>query len=192
MAVKEIIEVYNAEIWGLYGYYRLVVDASKKFGMFKYFHYGSMLKTIAGKMRLSVNAVVCGYGVVVPRKRSSGSKRIVGVKYGTRAGLWTLTYFDKSLIRVEYLWVGVGDWFGQPLAGKQLMDRFRANRCELCGSLDGVVVHHVRKVKVLKQKYGRGVGEKPPLWVLSMLKSHRKTLVVCRRCHAEIHAPGAF
>jgi hypothetical protein len=97
LAVKEIIEVYNAEIWGLYGYYRLVVDASKKFGMFKYFHYGSMLKTIAGKMRLSVNAVVCGYGVVVPRKRSSGSKRIVGVKYGTRAGLWTLTYFDIAV-----------------------------------------------------------------------------------------------
>lgn len=190
LSVKEIIETYNAEIRGLYDYYCLAVDVSKKLGMFKYFHYGSMLKTIAGKLRSSVNSVVCGYGVVVPRKRCSGSKRVVGVQYETKAGLRTLTYFDKSLVRVEFPSVGVADWFGQPLAGKQLMARFRSNRCELCGSVEGVVVHHVRKLKAFKQKYGRGVGEVPPLWVLAMLKSHRKTLVVCRRCHAVIHVSG--
>ena len=190
LPIKEIIEAYNAEIRGLYGYYCLAVDVSRKLGMFKYFHYGSMLKTIAGKMRISSNAVVRSYGVAVPKKHGVGSRRVVGVQYESSAGLRTLTYFDKNLIRVKFPLVGVRDWFGRPWAGKQLMVRFKAGRCELCGSLDGVVVHHVRKLKTLKQKYGRGDGGVPPLWVLSMLKSHRKTLVVCRRCHSEIHAFG--
>jgi hypothetical protein len=190
LAVKEIIEAYNAEIRGLYDYYCLAADVSRKLGTFKHFHYGSLLKTLAGKMRLSVRATICSYGVLVPRKQRPGSRRIIGVQYDTAAGRRILTYFDKNLSRVEFPLAGVRDWVGPSLAGKQLMARFKKSKCELCGSLEGIVVHHVRKLKTLKHKYGLGDGGVVPVWVTAMLKRRRKTLVVCRRCHAQIHAFG--
>lgn len=166
----------------------MATDVGKKLGYFKYFHYGGMLKTIAGKMGSSVNNIVRVHGVLVPKKRGLGFKRLVGVEYNTCTGRRTLMYFDKSLSRVEYPLTGVGDWFGEPLAGKQLVARFRANKCELCGSVEDIVVHHVRKLRALKQKYVQSKGEALPLWVMTMLKSHRRTLVVCYSCHLGIHA----
>jgi len=56
--------------------------------------------------------------------------------------------------------------------------------CELCGSQEGVQVHHVRSLKDLKRK---GRAEKPG-WVKQMASRQRKTLVVCQKCHTDIHA----
>jgi hypothetical protein len=47
-----------------------------------------------------------------------------------------------------------------------------------------VEVHHVRKLADLKKK-GR---KKLPDWAKIMIVRNRKTLVVCRICHAAIHA----
>ena len=59
--------------------------------------------------------------------------------------------------------------------------RFRARRCELCGSEgEGITfeIHHVSKVKNLKGKKA---------WERAMIAKKRKTLVVCRECHKRIH-----
>ena len=66
----------------------------------------------------------------------------------------------------------------------ELLTRLLANACELCGSTDYIEVHHIRKLADLKGKDGR---EKPP-WVKQMATMQRKTLVVCRACHTNIHA----
>jgi len=187
LSIREIFDMYNAEIRGLYEYYCLATDVSKKLTRFKYFHYGSLLKTIAGKERSSVMAVVCKYGVVVPRRQGTGVKRIIGVQYETKAGSKTMTYFDEPLVWVKYPPVKLLDFFGPLLGGGHLLKRFRACVCELCGSSDGVVVHHVRKLKEVKQRYCRQ-GKMPPVWAATMLKIRRKTLVVCHSCHAEIHS----
>ena len=65
----------------------------------------------------------------------------------------------------------------------EIVKRFLADTCELCGSTQAVEVHHIRKLADLKKK---GKKEKP-LWVQMMAARHRKTLVVCRECHVSIH-----
>ena len=186
-SLRDIIDMYNAEIRGLYEYYCLATDVGTKLGMFRYFHYGSLLKTIAGKDRSTVGAVVRKYGIAVPRKQGAGTRRVVGVRYKTRAGCKTLTYFDDRLVRVEFPPIDVSDLFGQPLGGKLLLKRLNANVCELCGSTEDIVVHHVRKLKDVEQKYRR-YGKAPPKWALAMMRIRRKTLVVCHSCHVEMHS----
>jgi len=66
----------------------------------------------------------------------------------------------------------------------ELVQRLQADECELCGSKDHVEVHHVRKIADLKVK---GKAE-TPYHVMVMRSRRRKTLVVCRECHDNIHA----
>lgn len=65
----------------------------------------------------------------------------------------------------------------------ELIQRLLAQECELCGSQEHVEVHHVRHLKDLEQK---GRKEKPS-WVKVMAARRRKTLVVCQKCHNDIH-----
>ncbi|MEU9546706.1 MULTISPECIES: hypothetical protein [Streptomyces] len=56
-----------------------------------------------------------------------------------------------------------------------------AGRCEACGRVDEVEVHHDAKLADL----GRS-GNRPP-WADLMAARHCKTLVVCGSCHRDIH-----
>jgi hypothetical protein len=69
----------------------------------------------------------------------------------------------------------------------ELEKRLLANTCELCGSQEQVQVHHIRALKDLQRK---GQTERPA-WVSVMAARRRKTLIVCQRCHADIHAGRA-
>ncbi|WP_390899415.1 HNH endonuclease [Streptomyces mirabilis] len=64
---------------------------------------------------------------------------------------------------------------------KELVTRLLAGRCEACGRVDEVEVHHVAKLADL----GRS-GNRPP-WADLMAARHGKTLVVCGSCHPDIH-----
>lgn len=61
-----------------------------------------------------------------------------------------------------------------------LEKRLKAHVCEICGRTDAeqYEIHHIHKVKDL-------TGVK--LWERSMIAKRRKTMVVCRECHKEIH-----
>lgn len=65
----------------------------------------------------------------------------------------------------------------------ELVKRLLADKCELCGSTVKVEVHHIRKLKDLNIK-GRRLK---PKWMETMAALRRKTLVVCRICHMDIH-----
>ena len=66
----------------------------------------------------------------------------------------------------------------------ELLERLLADTCELCGSTEGVEVHHIRHLKDLKRP-----GQAPkPAWVAMMAARRRKTLVVCQSCHDGVHA----
>jgi group II intron reverse transcriptase/maturase len=66
----------------------------------------------------------------------------------------------------------------------EVVQRLLAQKGELCASDEGPFqVHHVRKLADLDRP---GQGAKPP-WVKRMASRRRKTLVVCQRCHEEIH-----
>ncbi|MGV9387431.1 HNH endonuclease [Nonomuraea sp. NPDC003707] len=66
----------------------------------------------------------------------------------------------------------------------ELIQRLTAEVCELCGSTEQVEVHHIRALKDVNPK-GR---KQQPDWVTRMASRRRKTLVVCRVCHEDIHA----
>src|SRR5690606_20770704 len=67
-----------------------------------------------------------------------------------------------------------------------LIQRLQADTCELCNTQGNCEVHHVRKLSDLKQKWA---GRKAkPEWVIRMITMQRKTLIVCKKCHTDIHA----
>jgi group II intron reverse transcriptase/maturase len=66
---------------------------------------------------------------------------------------------------------------------REVVHRLLAQTCELCGAPVNCDVHHVRKRADLSQP---GRREKP-LWVRRMASRRRKTLVLCRQCHEEVH-----
>lgn len=191
--LHDLLAQYNAEIRGLYNYYCLATDVSTKIGKYRRYHYVSLLKTVAHKEKCSVAAVLEKYGMNVKLKQQTGTRKVFGITYQTQEGTKTLTYFNESLKKKD-----------KPLEGKaalgitesiipqrhRILDRINAKKCELCGvaSEDSgqFEVHHVRKLKDIKQKYARR-GEHIPPWMLAMSSLNRKTLVVCKTCHRLIH-----
>ncbi|WP_219823606.1 hypothetical protein [Nocardia nova] len=63
----------------------------------------------------------------------------------------------------------------------ELVDRLQTGRCEICRSTEHISVHHISKLADLDRP-----GPQPD-WVELMVKRRRKTLVVCRSCHDDIH-----
>jgi hypothetical protein len=68
-----------------------------------------------------------------------------------------------------------------------VVERLLAHTCERCGSPAHLEVHHVRTLADLHQPGRR----ERPAWLHLMAKRRHKTLVVCRRCHEDIHAGRA-
>jgi len=62
LPMLDIINEYNSEIRGLYNYYSLATDVSVKLNKFKYYHYWSLLKTIAHKEKSTTTQVKAKYG----------------------------------------------------------------------------------------------------------------------------------
>ncbi|MDR0795760.1 MAG: group II intron reverse transcriptase/maturase [Tannerella sp.] len=191
LPVLDMIAQFNREIQGLYNYYCLATDVSTKLGKFKFYHYFSLLKTIARKEKKSVKEVTSKYGVEVKRKMGTGTRKIIGVKYETTKGEKTMIYFNNSLSKHDTPMKNLSEVFSAPKANRcELIKRLSADKCELCGktfeSNYDFEVHHVRKLKDVKQKYSKR-GKTIPQWVLTMCAMNRKTLVVCGKCHIEIH-----
>src|SRR5579872_1383202 len=62
------------------------------------------------------------------------------------------------------------------LARSELIRRLNASHCEYCAAQTGPFeVHHVRGLKSIKS------GKE--LWQRIMIARHRKTLILCKRCH---------
>jgi hypothetical protein len=69
----------------------------------------------------------------------------------------------------------------------ELERRLLAQICEHCGATrltENIEVHHIRALKDLNRYEGR---EKPD-WVKIMAARRRKTVVLCRTCHQNLHA----
>jgi len=122
-------------------------------------------------------------------------KTIIETPHGPRKGLQVVVPRDNKKPLVTH-------FGGIPLKRKQdailvdrlpqfvmtnrseLLQRMLTDTCELCGSREKVEVHHIRKLADL-EKPGR---REKPVWVKQMAARRRKTLIVCRKCHEEIHA----
>jgi hypothetical protein len=133
----------------------------------------SCLKTLAFKHKTSIRKIIKKFKVF-------GGKW--GVPYKTKKGGKTLyfsNYSDcKSTVKYNDTIANLAIVYGYNI--NTLENRLKANQCELCGTTTAgcYEIHHINKVKNLK---GR---EK---WEKAMIAKRRKTLIVCKPCHAEIH-----
>lgn len=177
-----IVMQYQLEFRGLANYYHLAYNIHK-LGKLKWLMEQSLTKTLAKKHQISVMKVYRQYGTKVKVGRTSYKALQVVIP---REG-------KKPLIAT---------WGGQPIKPKiksipddtialtysnrrsELLQRMRAKECELCGGKTRLEVHHIRALKDL-QKYP---GREKPRWVQKMAAMRRKTLVLCRTCHVDLHA----
>lgn len=168
----EILTQYNAEIRGLYNYYRLANNVSV-LNTFGYIMKMSMLKTFGAKYKLHVSKVKKKYG-----------HKDFGVKYMTKAGEKT-AYFYNNGFRKDRTNIGTGKVDLVPkLYGNtnrtSLAARLKACKCEWCGAENVELnIHHVRKLKDLKGKKA---------WEKRMIARKRKTMALCETCHIKLHA----
>jgi group II intron reverse transcriptase/maturase len=177
----DVIARYGIEYRGLMNYYGLAHNIERMTTVHWVIR-RSLLMTLANKHRSSVAKMVQRFSSETltdegPRKciklviRREGKAPLVA----TFGGIPFRRKKDAVLI----------DEVVQPTFNPrtELIQRLCADKCEICESADGVQVHHVRKLADLLKK-----GRTPDLFQRVMAGRRRKTLVLCRKCHAAVHA----
>lgn len=177
-----IVSKYQSEYRGFMQYYQLADNIAWLSHLY-WIMQTSLLKTLAHKHKSSVAKMARKYRSTVmtehgPRKclevmvqrqdKPALVARFGGIPLKTNLGV---TIKDNYLGRTS-------------LSRNELLKRLLANACEACGSTENIEVHHIRKLADLNAK-GREIK---PDWVKLMASRRRKTLVVCRQCHDNIHA----
>ena len=165
----EIVSVFNAEIRGLYNYYRIAENVSvlhKYYYMVRY----SMLKTLAGKHRTNVSEI----------KKKYMRDSILRIPYTTKSGIkWTEFYHDG--FRKGKGYDNINDILPAYIKydnRNTIVNRLKTNVCEICGEkVEYLIMHHVRTMKSLK---GKDKFER------KMLEIHRKSLALCPNCFEEL------
>jgi AI2M/AI1M-like, HNH endonuclease/Reverse transcriptase (RNA-dependent DNA polymerase)/Type II intron maturase len=179
-----IVAQFQAEFRGVAEYYRLAFNRHR-LGRLKYVMERSLTKTLARKYRIRVPEVYRRY------------RAVLDTEHGPRRGLQVTVCRTGGRAPLVARWGGVSlarDTTPRPLDDdppriwsdrrSEVVQRLLADTCELCGSPDQVEVHHVRALKDLDPK-GR---KHRPEWATRMAARRRKTLVICRACHEDIHA----
>ena len=169
----EILNQYNAEIRGLYNYYRLANNVSVLNNFYYVMRY-SMLKTFAGKYRTRISRII--------RKYRKGKD--FAVEYLQKNGKVGQTlFYNKGFCRDTKVGRENPDIVARAVenyGSNSLIKRLKANKCEWCGAENmPLEIHHIRKLKDLK-------GRKQ--WEIAMIGRKRKTMALCVNCHDKLHA----
>jgi group II intron reverse transcriptase/maturase len=182
-SVYTIMQRYQGVLMGLYNYYCMASNVSKRMGRIKRTLQTSLLKTLASKLKARTSKVAKMYRV--PDQEYTTFRETV-----TRPGKEPLvaTFGGMSLRRKPE---GMGsDGFDDRLAWhrpandrSEVVMHLRYGRCTLCGA-SGVEMHHIRKLADIDRP-GRRPKER---WERIMAARRRKSIPVCEKCHDEIHA----
>lgn len=168
----EIINVFNAEIRGIYNYYRLAENVTHKMWQLRYVMEYSCIKTLAGKHHSSVRKTF--------KKHRYGTHW--GIKYQTKTGEAVCYFYNKGFPRNRTTSKN-DDPDLKPnvmkyMSRTELEKRISAKKCEWCGKEDvPFEIHHVKRLKDVKGK---------DWWEQQMIARNRKTLVLCFDCHRKI------
>ena len=173
---------YQSEYRGVVQYYLLAYNVH---------HFGRLHKV----MEMSLAKTLAAKHKATTRKMRRKYKSVVETEHGPRVCLKVIKQQDNGKRPL------VAQFGGIPLKRQrqavlvdqqpqryrtdrnELVKRLLADECEMCGSTVDVEVHHIRALRDLNVK---GQGTKPK-WVQIMAARKRKTLVVCRTCHMDIH-----
>jgi group II intron reverse transcriptase/maturase len=176
-----IMQQYQWEYQGLVEYYRLAGNLFR-LNRLKWVMEQSLTRTLANKLRTTVRTVYRRYTAQIRHDTKTYKGLQVVIHRPEKAPL-TATWGGISLRRNMNASI-----IEQPKRAwnrsTELVQRLLANTCELCKSTEQIEVHHIRGLKSITRP---GRRPKPP-WMRMMVARRRKTLVVCRRCHDDIHA----
>jgi group II intron reverse transcriptase/maturase len=179
----DIVAKYGAEWRGLVQYYILARNV-RRFGKIERTVRLSLLKTLANKHRTTVMKVWRRFKH--HHKTPNGNRMGLKVQVDRDGKKPLIATFGEIPLRRQ-----AGTIINDNINGisfqprrTEILQRLQADHCEICGSSVGVQVHHIRKLADLKRK---GRSERP-LHIKIMAARRRKTLVVCKSCHLDIHA----
>lgn len=168
----EILNQYNAEIRGLYNYYRIAHNATV-LNNFLYVMKYSMYKTFAGKYRTSMRKIIQKYT----------KNRVFVITYQGKSGEKSVVFYNQGMRRDTHVSATDPDIIGRARENRNytsLVQRLRGCQCEWCGAIDvEIEIHHVKKLKDLS-----GRAE----WERHMIARRRKTMALCHNCHVKLHA----
>jgi len=171
----EIILAYNGELGGLANYYALATGVKKTLHKLEWIWQTSLLKTLANKHKTGVNKVVKRL------KTQEGLKLTVKGEQETRyIKVFRLKDLRKPAPHDSQLDVQLNGYVWT-LSFSEVIKRLNKKQCEYCETTEGPFeVHHIRKLK--------DVAKGKALWQRMMAARHRKTLILCRNCHHQLHA----
>ncbi len=176
-----IVRLYQAEYRGLVQYYLLAANVTNLHRL-HYVMAASLLKTLAGKHKTKVTAIVSKYKATVETPYGRLKCLRVTVNRGEDRPPLIAQFGGIPLRRQPRAQI-----IDKPMTintqRTDLLKRMLADVCELCGDKGDCQVHHIRKLADL---HVPGRRDKPA-WVKRMIAMRRKTLVVCRACHVAIH-----
>jgi group II intron reverse transcriptase/maturase len=172
----EILKIYNAEMRGFLNYYALTDNLTKVGAQILWIASVSFFKTLANKRQSSVSKVVRSLRkgkncFVIPHRKANGTvKEYILLSSTKQLRRTRITY--HNLDRPPNTWLY--------RTSTELGQRINAKQCEWCDTLKGPFeVHHIRRLKDLK-------GKLP--WEKQMRQRQRKTMILCRECHINLHA----
>ena len=172
MTDLEIVMVYNAELRGICNYYGIASNYGK-LGYFAYLMEYSCLMTLASKHKSSVGKIREQFkdgkgGWCIPYESRKGKKYMYFAKYqeckAPKEVIDEIPHAVPQTIKTQ----------------SSFESRLLAKQCELCGNTDSknYEIHHVHRLKDLK---GKSMLEQV------MLARRRKTIVLCEKCHHNLH-----
>lgn len=168
----EILNQYNAEVRGMYNYYRLANNATV-LNAFVYVMKYSMYKTFAGKYRTSMRKII----------RKYCRNKDFTASYQTKSGTKSVVFYNQGVRRNDKVIATENpDIIGRTNENRRytrLTDRLQGHVCEFCGAeTEDIEIHHIRKLKDLS-----GRAE----WERHMIARKRKTMALCHSCHVKLH-----
>jgi group II intron reverse transcriptase/maturase len=172
----EILMTYNTEIRGYLEYYALANNLTSIASSILWMTTTSFLKTLADKRKSTLKKVARSLKQSANRyamtleKRNSTLREYVLISSTKQLKRKTVTY--AKIDHIPSTW--------QYRSRSELGQRLRAHQCEWCETRNGPIeVHHVRKLSNLKNK---------TTWERQMIERRRKTMVLCKKCHTDLHA----
>jgi group II intron reverse transcriptase/maturase len=178
-----IVSRYQSVLRGIYNFYCMAVNVSKRMSRIKWILETSLMMTLACKLKCSVTQVyekrqteILGIKAIRAEHQRPGKEPLVaifgGISFERRPeGMGVVDF------RVSAAWHSPGG------ERSEVVQRLAAGKCELCG-VEGepVQVHHIRQLADIDRP---GRRPKEP-WEKIMAARKRKTLVVCVPCHQQI------
>jgi group II intron reverse transcriptase/maturase len=178
-----ILDRYQSILRGLYNYYCMATNVSRRMGQIKWILETSLTKTLARKHQISVTQVYKKFQVVCLERKAL---RVIINRPGRKPliSLFGGIPFERNPKGMGNVNPDMrGTWFKPTSRSSEAVQRLVAGECELCGKKEPLEAHHIRRLADIDRP-----GRRPKAsWEKIMSARKRKTLMVCTDCHHKIH-----